>query len=54
MDLNRLFTRFAGAVAHATGTPIAFALCVLIVIVWATTGPLFHFSDTWQLVTEAV
>ena len=50
MDLNKLFARMAGAVAHATGTPVAFLLCVLIIVVWGVTGPLFHFSDTWQLV----
>ncbi|HTI67705.1 MAG TPA: low affinity iron permease family protein [Caulobacteraceae bacterium] len=50
MDFNKLFARMAGATAHATGTPIAFLLCVTIVAVWGLTGPLFHFSDTWQLV----
>jgi low affinity Fe/Cu permease len=50
MDFNKLFARLAGAVAHATGTPVAFLLCVVVVLVWAVTGPLFHYSDTWQLV----
>jgi low affinity Fe/Cu permease len=50
VDLSKLFARFAGAVAHATGTPVAFALCVLVVVAWALSGPLFGFSDTWQLV----
>lgn len=50
MDLNKLFAQLAGATARATGTPIAFLLCVTIVVVWGVTGPLFHFSDTWQLV----
>ncbi len=50
MGFNAVFTRFASGVAKATGTPIAFALCVAVVVVWALTGPLFHFSDTWQLV----
>lgn len=44
------FTRFAKFVAHVTGRPIAFALASLTVIVWATLGPIFGFSDTWQLV----
>ena len=44
------FTRFAKLTAHATGRPATFFLAVAVIIVWATTGPLFHFSDTWQLV----
>jgi low affinity Fe/Cu permease len=44
------FSRFAKATAHATGHPIAFMVAVLIVLTWAITGPLFGFSDTWQLV----
>jgi low affinity Fe/Cu permease len=50
VDFNKLFARLAGAVAHATGTPIAFCLCVLVVVVWGFSGPLFGYSDTWQLV----
>ena len=44
------FTRFAKWTAKATGRPLAFALAVLVIAVWAITGPLFGFSDTWQLV----
>ena len=44
------FSRFARAVAGATGRPIAFILAVSVILVWAVTGPLFHYSDTWQLV----
>ena len=44
------FTRFAKWTAHATGRPLTFILAVLVVVVWAVTGPLFGFSDTWQLV----
>lgn len=44
------FSRFAQWVAHASGTPIIFAIAVLIVVGWGASGPLFHFSDTWQLV----
>jgi len=32
------------------GRPLAFIICALLVVVWAVTGPMFHFSDTWQLV----
>ncbi len=44
------FTRFAKWTARITGRPIAFVACVVIIILWATTGPFFKFSDTWQLV----
>ena len=44
------FTRFAKWTAHATGRPITFFLAALVIVVWVVTGPLFHFSDTWQLV----
>jgi low affinity Fe/Cu permease len=50
MSLSRNFTDFAEHVAHATGKPITFALCVIVVVLWAVTGPLFQFSDAWQLV----
>ncbi len=45
-----LFTRFAKYTARATGRPAAFILATLVVVVWLVTGPLFRFSDTWQLV----
>ena len=44
------FTRFSKWTARATGHPVGFVLAVLIILVWLVTGPLFHFSDTWQLV----
>jgi len=44
------FTRLATAVARATASPAAFILAVLVVLTWALTGPLFGYSDTWQLV----
>jgi low affinity Fe/Cu permease len=44
------FTRFTKRTAQATGQPLTFVLAVLVIAVWAITGPLFDFSDTWQLV----
>jgi low affinity Fe/Cu permease len=44
------FTNFAKWTARATGRPAAFALAAGVIIVWGVTGPLFKFSDTWQLV----
>jgi low affinity Fe/Cu permease len=48
--VTRAFTAFAGAVSRWTGRPLAFVLCVALVVIWAASGPLFGFSDTWQLV----
>ena len=45
-----LFTRFARVASNVTGRPITFIIAVLIIIGWALLGPLFGFSDTWQLV----
>jgi low affinity Fe/Cu permease len=45
-----MFDRFTRLVTIWTGSPAAVAGSVLIVLVWALTGPVFHFSDTWQLV----
>jgi low affinity Fe/Cu permease len=44
------FTRLTKWNAQATGRPIAFILAALVIVVWAITGPMFGFSDTWQLV----
>jgi low affinity Fe/Cu permease len=44
------FTRFAKATARATGRPMAFILAAAVVLVWVVTGPVFGYSDTWQLV----
>jgi low affinity Fe/Cu permease len=44
------FSRFAKWTAHATGHPVAFVLATCTIVVWLVTGPLFGFSDTWQLV----
>src|SRR5258706_16138703 len=44
------FQRFARRTARATGSSTAFAVALLIILAWVLTGPIFHFSDTWQLV----
>ena len=48
--MEKLFAKFANATARTTGSPAAFLLCVLTVLVWAVSGPAFKFSETWQLV----
>jgi low affinity Fe/Cu permease len=50
MEIARLFTRIASAIAQATGRPTAFIACFAVVIAWALSGPVFGYSDTWQLV----
>ena len=45
-----LFARTANGVARITGKPATFAVCCLSIVVWGATGPLFHYSDTWQLI----
>ncbi|MES2340506.1 MAG: low affinity iron permease family protein [Pseudomonadota bacterium] len=44
------FTKFSTAVSKWTGRPIVFATCCVLVVLWGLSGPLFGFSDTWQLV----
>ena len=44
------FTRFTKRTAQFTGQPLTFLFAVSIIAAWAITGPIFHFSDTWQLV----
>jgi low affinity Fe/Cu permease len=48
--MDRLFTRIATAIAHAAGQPVAFLMAFGVILAWLVTGPLFGFSDTWQLV----
>ena len=44
------FHKFARQSARFTGRPVAFGLAALIILIWLVTGPIFHYSDTWQLV----
>lgn len=48
--VNELFRKLAHSASEAAGTPWAFIVAASIILIWAMTGPLFHFSDTWQLV----
>ena len=47
---SRILEKFSYEATEATGTSIAFILALSVIVVWGITGPLFHFSDTWQLV----
>jgi low affinity Fe/Cu permease len=48
--VEEVFEKVANVIAKAMGRPLTFLLCVVLVLVWAASGPVFHFSDTWQLV----
>lgn len=48
--MKEIFRKFAARTSFATGTAYAFVLALTVIIVWALTGPVFHYSDTWQLV----
>jgi len=48
--MNEMFRKFSHRVSVLAGSPGAFALALLALLAWAATGPLFHYSDTWQLV----
>ena len=50
MKLSDVFSRFARTLARALGQPEAFVISIALVIIWVVTGPIFHWSDTWQLV----
>jgi low affinity Fe/Cu permease len=48
--VSRLFGAFANSIARSAGRPSAFVLAAAIIVVWAATGPIFGYSDTWQLI----
>lgn len=48
--ISLFFEKFAAKATKATGKPLAFILSFLIIVVWIVSGPIFNYSDTWQLV----
>jgi low affinity Fe/Cu permease len=50
MPQKNTFGRLASACATGAGQPAVFVIAVLVIVVWAVLGPIFHYSDTWQLV----
>src|SRR5436190_4970111 len=46
---TRAFTGFANETSKLAGRPLTFATCIVLIVLWAITGPVFHYSDTWQL-----
>lgn len=50
--MDRFFTRISTAISAAVGQPWAFIVAATFIIVWAATGPVFNYSDTWQLIVN--
>ena len=50
--MSDLFHKFAHKTSELVGSPWTFILATAVIVVWAVTGPIFHFSDTWQLVVN--
>lgn len=48
--MRRFFNQFAARTSVAAGQPLTFVLAVGLILLWSITGPMFHYSDTWQLV----
>ena len=49
-SMNTVFSRFAQRIAALTGHPVTFLLAMSVIVVWVVTGPIFGYSDTWQLI----
>ena len=50
--MNDLFRQFAATASRWVGSPIAFMVAALVIVAWAALGPMFEYSDTWQLVVN--
>ncbi len=48
--INKIFDALASKVTHFAGSSVAFGIAFLVILIWVISGPVFHFSDTWQLV----
>lgn len=50
LRLDQAFTTFSNAISAGAGKPTSFVVATLVILIWAITGPVFHWSDTWQLI----
>lgn len=50
--MDRIFTDIASKCAHVMGRPLTFIIAVSLILVWAVSGPLLNYSDTWQLIVN--
>lgn len=48
--MRKFFNWFATRTSTAAGQPLTFIVALMVILVWAVTGPIFHYSDTWQLI----
>ncbi|HEX8097807.1 MAG TPA: low affinity iron permease family protein, partial [Pyrinomonadaceae bacterium] len=48
--MNEFFRKFASKTSELVGSSWAFIIAVVVIVAWAVSGPMFHYSDTWQLV----
>jgi len=48
--MHEFFRQIARRISYTIGSPVAFAIAMIACVVWAATGPYFHYSDTWQLI----
>jgi low affinity Fe/Cu permease len=51
-SLDKVFTAIANRVSGAAGRPLTFIIAVSVIVIWAVTGPIFKWSDTWQLIVN--
>ena len=52
MSIENVFEKAADKVAEAAGRPVTWFACCGLIVLWAASGPLLHFSDTWQLIVN--
>jgi low affinity Fe/Cu permease len=50
--MDKIFTHVATRIANASGQPVTFIFALGLIVIWAATGPVFHYSDTWQLIVN--
>jgi low affinity Fe/Cu permease len=50
--MDKIFTHVATRIANASGQPVTFIFALGLIVLWAATGPVFHYSDTWQLIVN--
>jgi low affinity Fe/Cu permease len=50
--MDKIFTAIASRIAWFAGQPAAFIIAVSLIVIWGVTGPVFHYSDTWQLIVN--
>jgi low affinity Fe/Cu permease len=52
MAVDRFFTTCSTRISNAAGQPLTFVIALSLIVIWGITGPIFHYSDTWQLIVN--